>query len=83
MKYLSASALQRVGLLDKVNIYVARLGWEAFIMMKHPTYIVPIYKFLSSFEFDENDGILNFKLGNQDHTIGLFELIDVFHFPKD
>ena len=59
------------------------MGWEAFIMMKHPTYVVPTYEFLSSFKFDENDGILNFRLGNQDHTIGLFELNDVFHFPKD
>ena len=64
MKYLSASALQRSGLLDKVNMYVARMGWEAFIMMKHPTYIVPPCEFLSSFEFDENDGMLNFRLGN-------------------
>ena len=38
MKYLSPSSLQRVGLLDKVNMYVARMGWEAFIMMRHPTY---------------------------------------------
>ena len=52
-------------------------------MMKHLTYIVPTCEFLSSFEFDENDGILNFKLGNQDHTISLFELNDVFYFLKD
>ena len=63
-----------MGLLDEVNMYVSRMGWEAFIMMKHPTYIVPTCEFLSSFEFDENDGILNFRLGNQDHNIGLFEL---------
>ena len=55
MKYLSASTLQRVGLLDKVNMYISRLGWEAFMMMKHPTYIVPTCEFLSSFEFNEND----------------------------
>ena len=78
MKYLSASALQRLGLLNEVNIYVARLGWEAFIMMKHPTYIMPACEFLSSFEFDENDGMLNFRLGNQDYTIGLFKLNDIF-----
>ena len=83
MKYLSASALQRLGLLDEVNMYAARMGWEAFIMMKHPTYIVPTCEFLSSFEFDENDGMLNFRLGNQDHIIGLFELNDAFHFLKD
>ena len=64
MKYLSASSLQRAGLLDEVNIYVARLEWEASIMMKHPTYIVPTCEFLSSFEFDENNGMLNFRLGN-------------------
>ena len=83
MKYLSPSSLQRVGLLDEVNKYVARMGWEAFILMRHPTYIVPIYEFLSSFEFDADDGILNFRLGNQDHTISLFELNDVFYFPTD
>ena len=83
MKYLSASTLQRVGLLDEVNMYVSRLEWEAFMMMKHPTYIMPIYEFLSSFEYDEHDGILNFRLSNHDHTIGLFELNDIFHFPKD
>ena len=83
MKYLSASALRRAGLLDEVNMYVSRMGCQDFMMMKHPTYVVPTCEFLSSFEFDENDGILNFRLGNQDHTIGLFELNDVFHFPKD
>ena len=64
MKYLSASALQRSGLLDEVNMYVARLGWEAFIIIKHLTYIVPTCEFLSSFEFNENNGMLNFRLGN-------------------
>ena len=52
-------------------------------MKHHPTYIMPTCEFLSSFEYDEHDGILNFRLGNQDYTIGLFELNDVFHFPKD
>ena len=27
--------------------------------------------------------MLNFKLGNQEHIIGLFEFNDAFHFPKD
>ena len=45
--------------------------------------LAPICEFLSSFEFDENNGMLNFRSGNQDHTIGLFELNDVFHFSKD
>ena len=27
--------------------------------------------------------MLSFRLGNQDHTISLFELNDVFHFQKD
>ena len=44
---------------------------------------MPACEFLSSFEFDENEALLNFRLGNQDHTIGLFELNDVFHFPKN
>ena len=43
---------------------------------------MPTCEFLSSFEFDENDGMLNFRLGNQDHIIGLFELNDAFHFSK-
>ena len=83
MKYISASSLQRAGLLNEVNMYISRMGWEAFVMKQYPTYVVPTYEFLSSFEFDENEALLNFKLGNLDHTIGLFELNDVFHFPKD
>ena len=83
MKYLSPSSLQRAGLLNEVNMYVSRMGWEAFVMMKHPTYVVPTCEFLSSFEFNVDEGMLNFRLGNQDHSIGLFELNDVFHFPKD
>ena len=51
--------------------------------MRHPTYIVPTCEFLLTFELDVDDGMLNFRLGNQDHTIGLFELNDVFHLPKD
>ena len=53
MKYLSASSLKRVDLLDEVNMYVSRLGWEAFMKMQHPTFVVPICEFLSSFQFDE------------------------------
>ena len=83
MKYISASSLQRVGLLNEVNMYISRMGWEAFMMKQYPTYVVPTCEFLSSFEFDKNKVLLNFRLGNQDHTIGLFELNDVFHFPKD
>ena len=64
-------------------MYVSRMGWEDFMIMKHPTYIVPTCEFLSSFEFDENDGILNFRLSNQYNTIGLSKLNDIFHFPKD
>ena len=64
-------------------MYLPILGWEAFVMMKHPTYVVPTCEFLSSFKFDVDEGMLNFRLGNQDHSIGLFELNDVFHFPKD
>ena len=72
-----------MGLLNEVNMYVTRMGWEAFILMRHPTYVVPTCEFLSFFTFVIDEGMLNFRLGNQDHTIGLFELNDVFHFPKD
>ena len=51
-------------------------------MMKLTTYIVPTCEFLSSFEFDENDGMLNFRLGNQDHTISSLNLIMLFISPK-
>ena len=44
---------------------------------------MPTCEFLSSYEFDEHQAMLNFRLGNQYHSIGLFELNDVFHFPKD
>ena len=71
-------------------MYVSRMGCQDFMMMKHPTYVVPTCEFLSSFEFDENDGILNFRLGNQDHTIGLLVLsianylgFDIDNMPFD
>ena len=83
MKYMSIHSHESVGLLNDVNMYISRMGWEAFVMMQYPTYIVPTYEFLSSYEFDEHQAILNFRLGNQDHAISLFELNDVFHFPKD
>ena len=44
---------------------------------------MPTCEFLSSYEFNEDDGLLNFRLGNQDHIISLFKLNDVFHFPKN
>ena len=40
-------------------------------------------EFLSSFQFDESEAMLSFRLGNQNHSMGLFELNDVFQFPKD
>ena len=51
-KYMSVSSLQQVGLLDDVNMYLTRMGWEAFVMMQYPTYVRPTYKFLSFFHFD-------------------------------
>ena len=64
MKYISASSLQSAGLLNDVNMYISRIGWEAFVMKQYPTCAVPTCEFLSSFEFDENEALLNFKLGN-------------------
>ena len=64
-------------------MYIARVGWEAFVMMQYPTYVVSTCEFLSSLEFNEHQAMLNFRLGNQDHSIGLFMLNDVFHFLKD
>ena len=41
MKYMSPSSLNKVGLLNEINMYIARMGWEAFVMMQYPTYVVP------------------------------------------
>ena len=83
MKYMSVSSLYSVGLLDNVNMYVSRLGWEAFVMMQHPTFVIPICEFLSFFQFDESEAMLSFRLSNQDQSISLFKLNDIFYFPKD
>ena len=64
MMYMSPSSLDKVGLLNEVNMYIARMGWEAFVMMQYPTYVVPTCEFLSSNEFDEHEAMLNFRLGN-------------------
>ena len=45
MKYMSASSLQKAGLLDSVNMYISRIGWEAFVMMQHPAYVIPTCEF--------------------------------------
>ena len=45
--------------------------------------MIPTCEFLSPFHFDEHEAMLNFRLGNQNYSIVLFELNDVFHFPKD
>ena len=64
MKYISASSLQEMGLMDSVNMYVNRMGWEAFMMMQHPTYVIPTCEFLSSFQYDESEARLSFRLSN-------------------
>ena len=33
MKYMSNYSLESVGLLNEVNMYISRMGWEAFVMM--------------------------------------------------
>ena len=53
------------------------------MMMQHPTYVIPICEFLSSFQFDEHGAMINFRLGNQNHSIFLFKINDAFHFSKD
>ena len=82
-RYMSVSPLRSVGLLDEVNTYVSRLGWEAFVRMQHPTYARPTCEFLSSLHFDEHTLMLEFRLGNETHHLGIFELNDIFHFPKN
>ena len=50
-KYIHASSLQEVELLDEVNMYLTRIGYEAFVIMQYPTYVRPTYEFLSFFPF--------------------------------
>ena len=42
----------------------------------------PTCESLSTFYFDEQYLLLTFRLGNEEHNLGLFELNNVF-FPKD
>ena len=82
-KYISTYSLQSTGLLDEVNMYINRIGWGDFVLMQSPSYVRPTCEFLSSFNFDEHALLLKFCLGNMEHQLGLFELNDVFHFPKN
>ena len=52
-RYMSASSLKEIEMLDEVTIYVNRIGCSDFMMMQSPTYIRPTYEFLSSFSYDE------------------------------
>ena len=52
-------------------------------MMQSPSYAIPTCEFLSSFNFNDHTLMLTFHLGNEEHTLGLFALSDVFHFPKN
>ena len=64
-------------------MYLSRMGWEAFVLLQYPTYVRPTYEFLSSFHFDEQSLLITFRLGNKEHSMGLFELNDVFHFSAN
>ena len=61
------------------------IGWVGgdFVLMQSPSYVRPTCEFLSSFNFYEHAILLKFHLGNMEHQLGLFELNDVFHFPKN
>ena len=50
--------------------------------IQSPSYVTSIYEFLSSFIFNEQRMQLSFCLGNENFIIGVFELNDVFYFPK-
>ena len=83
-RYMSANALREVGLLEEVNMYIARIGWEACVLLQYPTYIRLTCEFLSSFHFDEHSLILTFRLGNMEHTMGMFELNNAaYNFPPN
>ena len=82
-KYMSTYSLQDAGFLNEVNMYINRMGWGDFMLMQSPSYVRPTCEFLSSFNFDEYALLLKFHLGNMEHQLGLFELNDVFHFPKN
>ena len=80
---MSKSALREVGLFEEVNIYIERMGQEAWVLLQHPAYVQPTCEFLSSFDFDEHTSLMTFRLGNVNHTIGLFELNDAYNFPPN
>ena len=48
--------------------------------MNYPSYLKPIYEFLSTYHFDDNAKIMSFRLGNENFTLNLFQLNYVFHF---
>ena len=64
-------------------MYINRMGWGDFMLMQSPSFVRPTCEFFSSFNFDEHALLLKFCLGNMEYQLGLFELNDVFHFPKN
>ena len=62
-RYVSATSLTEIGLLDEINFYINRMGWNDFIMMQNPSYTSPTYEFLSSFNFNDCTLMTHFSFG--------------------
>ena len=52
------------------------------MMIAYPTYLRLTCEFLSSYELDERDRFVTFRVWSQDFTVELSKLNDVFKFPK-
>ncbi|KAL2931749.1 Fe/S biogenesis protein NfuA, partial [Bienertia sinuspersici] len=86
-RFCDPNALQSLHIEDDVNWLVNNIGWGNFIKKQPPTYKKATLEFLSSLKanvsFGEGfeQGLITFRLYNQDHSWTLAQLNEVLGLP--
>ncbi|KAL2899947.1 Very-long-chain 3-oxoacyl-CoA reductase [Bienertia sinuspersici] len=86
-RFCNPNALQSLHIEDDVNWLMNSIGWGNFIKKKTPTYKRATLEFLSSLKanvsFGEGceQGLITFRLYNQDHSWTLAQLNEVLGLP--
>ena len=89
-KYTDMDAIDLLGIIPELKHKLAKVGWSDLLKMDDPSYATLTREFLSSFMVTE-DGLLSFRIANQNHQItkdtlaSMFgwKLIDTQPLPSD
>ena len=81
-KYLDVDALKLVGIWEEVDMYLKNIGWDKWAELRYPSYETITFEFFSSYAYDDENGKISFRLGNESFSFSVDDLNDFLHLPR-